>query len=230
MFPATLFDYNGVLIDDEAVHFAAFAEVLRPLGVELSEEAYFSRYIGFDDALAFRAVLTDAGRAVTDELVRALVESKKPAYLERAQRQLQPFQGATELVQQRAAAGPVGIVSGALRHEIELGLDVLGVRSQVSFVVAAEDARASKPDPQGYLIGIERLRELIPEAAAARALVIEDTLAGVSAARAANLTCVAVAHSYSRDRLEQSEASAVVDSLTAVTPEFLTALFERDHG
>ena len=135
--PATLFDYNGVLVDDEAVHLAAFRDALAPLGVKVEEADYWSRYIGFDDVGAFRAMLSDAGRAPTDEDVRRLVEAKRPLYLARAEAGLSVFEGAAEWVRRRAAVGPVGIVSGALRDEIELGLDVLGVRDLVAFVISA---------------------------------------------------------------------------------------------
>jgi beta-phosphoglucomutase-like phosphatase (HAD superfamily) len=62
VFPATLFDYNGVLVDDENVHLEAFRDVLGPLGIDLEEADYWEKYLGFDDAGAFRAVLVDAGR------------------------------------------------------------------------------------------------------------------------------------------------------------------------
>ena len=195
MFPATLFDYNGVLVDDEVVHLDAFRDVLGPLGIDLAERDYWEKYLGFDDAGAFRAVLVDAGRAPSDAEVRALVEAKRPRYLERAKDTLRGFEGAAELVRRRAAAGPVAIVSGALRDEIAFGLRVLGVKDAVVKVVSAEDTARSKPDPEGYLLGIAAMTELIGRQAAERALVIEDSIAGVEAAKAAKLTCVAVGHS-----------------------------------
>ena len=83
MFPATIFDYNGVLVDDEVVHLAAFRDVLSPLVISLSEADYWERYLGFDDAGAFRAVLADNGREPTDREVHALIEAKRPHYLAR---------------------------------------------------------------------------------------------------------------------------------------------------
>ena len=53
MFPATLFDFNGVLVDDESVHLAAFRDALAPLGIGLTDEAYVEKYLGYDDRGAF---------------------------------------------------------------------------------------------------------------------------------------------------------------------------------
>ena len=69
MFPATLFDYNGVLANDETVHLAAFQDALQPLGISLTEADYWQKYLGFDDVGAFGAILMDAGRPLDAELL-----------------------------------------------------------------------------------------------------------------------------------------------------------------
>ena len=177
MFAATLFDFNGVLVDDEAVHLAAFRATLAPRGIAVDERTYFERYIGFDDVGAFSAMLTDAGRDAPPALIAELVDAKRPLYLERARAGLTLFAGARERVCACAAHGPVGVVSGALRDEIELGLGLLGVRDRVSFIVAAEDTTRCKPDPEGYAKAIARL-----EVEPARVAVLEDSGSGIRAA------------------------------------------------
>lgn len=230
MFPATFFDFNGVLVNDEIVHFETFREVLAPLGVSLSEEAYLQRYLGFDDSGAFRAILEDAGRAPSLELVAQLIETKRPLYMKRARSSLPTFPGAAELVRRRAAAGPALVVSGALRDEVELGLELLGVRASIQHVVSAEDTPACKPDPQGYLLGVRWLAERDQAGAAARGLVIEDSLAGVEAAKAAKLPCVAVAHTYSERELLQAGADAVTQTLAGIDELWLSELYRRLYG
>lgn len=230
MFPATYFDFNGVLVNDESVHFETFREVLAPLGVELTERDYLSRYLGYDDAGAFTAILRDAGREPNREQVARLIEAKRPLYLQRARASLPTFPGAAELVRRRAAAGPALIVSGALREEVELGLQVLGVRSSVDVIVSAEDTRACKPDPEGYQIAVRWLAERGEQERARRGLVIEDSLAGVEAAKAAGLSCVAVTHTYSEQELIAAGADAVSSGLGAITEAWLGALFQRIHG
>lgn len=209
---ATLFDYNGVLIDDEDVHLAAFQEALAPMGIHLTEEDYIARYLGYDDVGAFRAMLEDAGRTPSAEEIHALVLAKKPLYMARFDRVL-PFPGAKDVVLRRAARGPVGIVSGALRGEIEMGLKLLGVESMVTLIVSAEDAPQCKPDPQGYLLAIARLEEL---GFAGPAVAIEDSIAGVEAAKRAGLRCVAIAHTYAAFELARAGADVVAPSLACL--------------
>lgn len=216
---ATLFDFNGVLVDDEAVHLAAFREVVRPLGIELDDVTYAERYLGFDDAGAFRAILADAGRTPTAEDIQRLIEAKKPVYMSRIGTSLVVFEGAAELVRRRSARGPVGIVSGALRHEIEHALGVMGVREHVKFIVSAEDTTECKPHPEGYLLGLRALGIDLgaPRSARAGVVVLEDSLAGVAAAKQASLRCAAVASSYPADRLRAAGADVVVDRLVDLT-------------
>ncbi len=215
---ATLFDFNGVLVDDESVHLAAFREVLAPFGVTFDDATYDDRYLGFDDAGAFRAMLADAGRPVSESVVAKLIEAKKPVYMDRIAGSLVIFAGAVEIVKRRAERGVVGIVSGALRHEIEHCLGVMGVREQVAFIVSAEDTSACKPDPQGYRLG---LAELARRGAAPAAVVIEDSVAGIEAARRAGLRCVAVTHSYPAERLRAAGADLVVATLAELTDVML---------
>lgn len=230
MFTATLFDYNGVLVDDEAVHLEAFRDALRPLGVTLTAEEYVERYLGYDDRGAFTAILTDRGQSPTEQQIAGLIETKKPLYLQRAKSELATFPGAGEAVRRARRFGPVTVVSGALREEIALGLAVLGVTDVVEHVVSAEDTRACKPDPEGYRLGLAYLAKELGEHGAARSLVIEDSLAGIQAAKAAGLTCVGVTHSYARQALIEAGADACVDALSELTDDFLSALFRRAHA
>jgi beta-phosphoglucomutase len=230
VFPATFFDFNGVLVNDEVVHFETFREVLAGLGVTLSEHDYLHRYLGFDDAGAFRAILVDAGRKPSDAHIAELIQAKRPLYMARARAALPTFAGAAELVKRRAAAGPALVVSGALRDEVELGLEVLGVRSSILAIVSAEDTKVCKPDPEGYVLGIRWLAERGQEAAARRGLVIEDSLAGVEATKAAGLPCIGVTHTYSEAELLGAGSDAVVTSLAGIDDTLLTALFRRLYG
>jgi HAD superfamily hydrolase (TIGR01509 family) len=213
---ATLFDFNGVLVDDEHVHLAAFRDVLAPLGVSVTDEEYATRYLGYDDVGAFRAILTDAGRPPSDAQIRALVEAKKPAYMARIEGALTIFEGAADIVRRRAALGTVAIVSGALEHEIRFALDRIGVADKIAFIVSAEKCAACKPDPEGYLLALELLGHG-PDGV----VVIEDSIAGIQSAKTAGLRCAAVTHSYAAPELTRAGADVVVATLPELTDALL---------
>ena len=214
---ATLFDFNGVIADDEHIHLACFRDAVARYGITITDADYKDRYLGFDDAGAFAAILNDAGRAPDPDLVSRLVEAKRPLYLARAETDLRIFEGARDLLLRRAALGPVVIVSGALDHEIVFCLNKMGIAHRVLFRIAANHVGACKPDPAGYLLAMTRLAPL----GVKRAVVIEDSVAGIQAAKAASLRCVAVAHTYSPEELTRAGADGVVATLAEVTDALL---------
>jgi len=215
---ATLFDFDGVLVDSEPVHLAAFNDVLAPLGMGIDTRTYSERYLSFDDAGVFRDVLAAAGGTPDEQQVRSFVEAKSPRFLARFANGFRAFPGAAELVARRAARGPVGIVSGALESEISFALAKMGVASAVAFIVSAERTAASKPDPAPYWLALEELRRM---GHLSGAVVVEDSLGGVTSAKRAMLRCVAVAHSYSAAELTNAGADAVVDDLASLTDALL---------
>jgi HAD superfamily hydrolase (TIGR01509 family) len=103
----------------------------------------------------------------------------------------------------------VGLATGSIRREAELALRMLGIRERFGAVVAREDCRKGKPDPEPYLRAASVL-SLSPR----RCVVVEDAPGGVRAAKAAGMACVAVTHSCPRERLV--EADLVVDDLATV--------------
>jgi beta-phosphoglucomutase len=227
VFPATIFDFNGVLVDDELVHRDAFRDVLTPLGVSFTDEQYVERYLGFDDIGAVRAILVDAGRTPTVAEVRALAQAKRPFYMRRAGAALVIFEGAEDVVRARAAKGPVAIVSGALRDEITFALERMGLLGVVEIIVSAEDTVRGKPDPMGYELVIAALARRVGPQRAKRALVIEDSLAGIESAKRAGLFCLAVAHSYPEAQLLAAGADAVVARIRDAGDGFIDGLYGR---
>ncbi len=215
---ATLFDFDGVLVDSEPAHLAAFNDVLEPRGLAIAEKDYVQRFLSLDDASVFRSVIARRGQTLSEDDVRSLVAAKAVRFMDRFGAAFRVFPGAAELVTRRAALGIVGIVSGALEHEIVSALERMGVRSKVAFVVSAESCAESKPDPAPFLAA---LKELAGRGVGANAIVVEDSIGGVRSAKSAGLRCVAVTHSYPREELLRAGADAVVDDLASLTDGIL---------
>ena len=218
---AIVFDFDGVLANSEPLHFRGFRDVLAEEGVALSEDDYYSRYLGYDDAGAFAAIALDRGlewsRAEIEELVR-----RKAVQLEELERATSVlFPGARSTVERLASACPIAIASGALRGEILRVLDREDLRRYFAAIVGAEDTAASKPAPDPYLRAVTLLSGSMNQSLAARDCVaIEDSVWGLQSAQAAGLRTIGVTHTYPASALEG--ADLVVDRLDALTWEVLT--------
>jgi beta-phosphoglucomutase-like phosphatase (HAD superfamily) len=216
---AIVFDFDGVLVNSEPLHLRALQRVLADCGVELSDEAYYDRFLGFNDEDAIGAIGAQYGQAFAPAKVVELVTRKAsllPALLGGPDLW---FPGAAERVREFAGHVPVAIASGAKRHEIELVLEAANLRDHFAVIVASLETARSKPAPDPYARAIELLQQrgLVPEGpqAAGRCVAIEDSRWGIESAVSAGLKCVAVATSY--DRAELAAADLVVDGLDQLT-------------
>ncbi|MEO6808688.1 MAG: HAD family phosphatase [Isosphaeraceae bacterium] len=226
MISAIIFDFNGVLVDDEAVHFELFREVLAGEGIALSERAYQAEYLGYDDRGCFEVALERAGQSNTKGRVDDLIARKASRYAALAETGLRFFPGAAEAVSALADRWPLAICSGALRGEIEFALARLGVSDRVEAIISAEDTQRCKPDPEGYLLALEALRSVVgDDLQAGQCLVVEDSLAGVQSAKAAGMWALAVAHTYPADQLRAAGADAVLERLDALDPTRVVRFF-----
>lgn len=206
MTDAFLFDFNGVIVDDEPLHYEAFRAVLTEEGLPLDRPAYYAEYLGIDDYACFRKAWRRAGRRLDARDLGRLVERKAARYRALAERELPPVPGAAAFLRQAAERGSVAVVSGAPRGEVLFGLDRAGVAEIPSAIVAADDVSATKPDPAGYRKALALLASRAAGNGGAtggvwRAVVIEDSLPGLEAARAIGAGCAMLTTSHSAERL-----------------------------
>jgi len=235
MIDAVIFDFNGVLVDDEQVHFELFRELLAQEGVVITEEDYHECYLGYDDRGCFAAALGDAGQAFDAARLDDLIQRKAKRYVEVAETGLRFFPFAAQTLSAMASRWPVAICSGALRSEIEYALHRLGRRNQVMAIVAAEDTHKCKPDPAGYVQTLDALRRGVaardssgPRLEAHSCLVIEDSLAGIVSAKGAGMWAVGITHTYNAAQLRQSGADAIIGGLETLTPQWIDTQFAWD--
>lgn len=218
MLAGVVFDFDGVLVDTEPLHFEALREVLRSQGLDCAWEEYLSRYIGCDDRDAFREAYRAAGKTLSEQELARQVAHKADVF-ERLLREAawRPYPGAVELVRELAGQVPLALCSGALRRDVAPILERVGLAGAFDVVVTADDVARSKPDPESYrkahagLVAAYPGRALPPE----RVVAIEDTPFGIEAARRAGLLVLAVTHTHPAAALHG--AWRVVDSLAAVT-------------
>src|SRR3990172_4542389 len=207
---AVVFDFNGTITDDERLQADIYREIARELGTELTEEQYFAELAGLSEPEIAAWVLAKAGRDAGE--AGRVVEKRLAAY-RRAAGSTSPVRpGSAALVRALHGRVPMAVVSGAMRSEIDFVLSAAGLAECFEFVVSAEDVVAGKPDPEGFEVAFRRLTGLVVGLTRDRVVVLEDSRAGLVAARAAGLRCV-IAHAAQPEAV--SDADAVVESLHA---------------
>lgn len=217
---AILFDFNGVIINDESIHEELIDDLL--LGENLRPEVseYKDLCLGKSDRACLKDILFHRGRVVTDDYLTKLIEAKTQAYQQKLEQlaNLPIYPGIEaflDLIKTQELA--IGLVSGALREEIELVLQKANLADYFSVIIAGDDLKASKPEPDSYLMAVDRLNQSLSNLNLnpAECLAIEDTPAGIEAAKKAGMQVVGIANTYPLHML-QRQADWTVDHFNEI--------------
>lgn len=182
-FDAFLYDCDGTLVDSMPLHYEAWNHGLRAAGArwELPLDYFYG-----SAGKSLEVVVEELNRKYDGSLDAALVGESKESYYHDRIATLKAF---PDVAAHLRAAGerehPTGVVSGSAREAVERSLEVAGLLPWVGTIVAAEDVRRGKPEPDGFLLAAERLG-VDP----GRCLVFEDGIAGIEAAEACGMTVV----------------------------------------
>jgi beta-phosphoglucomutase len=219
MLKAIVFDFDGVLVDSEPLHYQAFVMVGKGLGFEFDYDDYLLRFIGFDDRDAFRLILAEVGyNGDAERRIAELMRQKQQAFTALVKAGAPLIPGALPLARQAADAKiPVAIASGATTADIDLMLDAIDGRDPFEVIVSADMVEQSKPDPRTYALAYERLAAAHPDMKLkpGLCLAIEDTAAGIASARGAGMMTLGLTTTGPAENLR--DADRVVDSLEGVT-------------
>jgi len=196
---ALIFDFNGTLSDDEDIMELVTAEALAPHARPPTHEEYVERLAGLSDEAMVREWMGD--RPDIDQIVAGRIEG----YRRRVSDGHTIGEAMREVVWLAASLAPVAIVSGAARAEIAPVIEEAGIAGLFTAVVTSDDVEHGKPHPEGYLIGLEHLRVRLPDLEAAQVVVVEDTEAGVAAAKGAGMRCLALLGTMPAARLGQAD-------------------------
>jgi len=203
-----MLDFNGTLSDDEPLLFAILSDLFAEQGRPLSSEVYFDRLAGLSDP----------------EIVRMWLGAEHPAVGEVLEQRVSRYRAAVadgstispearRAVLYAAERVPVAVVSGAYRDEVVPALEAAGLAAAVAVVVTIDDVDRGKPDPAGYALALEFLEAGLR---AEEVTVFEDTEAGVGAAKAAGMRCVAIPGTHTPERLALADELAPALDVEAV--------------
>ncbi|QDT35660.1 HAD family hydrolase [Stratiformator vulcanicus] len=208
---ALIFDMDGVLVDSFGPHFETYQVLAREIGGEFTMEAYAKWFGRTTDVILKSDDWPEDD--LTDEQIRQRDDRKEILYREIVDREFPAMDGAVELMKAAKDAGfHIGIGTAGPRGNLDQSIEKLGVAQIVEISVASDDVTRTKPDPEVYLKVSDGLG--VPPR---RCVVIEDSIYGVAAAKAAGAMCVGFCSTgHSRD--QYGEADIVVDSLRELSP------------
>lgn len=214
---AVIFDFDGVIVDTEPLHYKAFQRVLEPRELGFSWEEYVETYMGFDDRDAFKEAFNAKGRQLPQKMLNELVLEKAKVFQDVILDGVTAYPGVVTLISKLHASGtPLAICSGALLSDIVPILELLQISECFDLIVTADDVQKSKPDPESYqltfnkLISLRADLNLTPD----DIIVIEDTPSGIISANCAGLRVIAVTNSYPKENL--TSAVQIVESLESL--------------
>lgn len=210
---AILWDMDGVIVDTFDGHYRAWKQLFTEMGCPFTLED-FRRTFGMNNRLIFRTLL---GYELEEETFQRLSERKEVCFREGIRGSAQLLPGVAGWLERFRQMGlSQAVASSAPQANIDALLDELGVRGYFQAEAAGAELKG-KPDPAVFLLAAQLLG-VHP----AECLVIEDSVAGVEAARRAGMRCVAVCTTNPPEKL--AEAGIVVQDLSHFTPEMLQAI------
>ena len=181
---------------------------VQPYGAFVSWNEYVARFVGRTDVWAGRTLLAEAGAESHDERVDHVRRFKHGYFRERAPERLRIAEATIEAVQRIARSLPIGVVSSSPVIDVEPTLERAGLRSGLAAMVCGNHVKRHKPDPEPYVLALERLRASGVAAQAAECVVFEDSSSGVQSAKAAGMRVVRVSAPTSLPELLEAAVQA----------------------
>ncbi len=218
MIRALIFDFNGVLADDDPIHMEAFRQVAGEEGLSFTDQEYLDTYLPLNDRDCFRLLFEKHSRPLAAAKLAELIERKGGYYFRAIGQKAVLFTEAAGVVRTAAGRYPLAIASGARKSEICHILEQAQLRGCFGAIVSAEDVRFGKPNPEPFLLAHAKLRERDTSLEASECVAIEDSIAGIQSAHDAGMQCLAVAHSYEPERLRRVNPEWIIDSIADFVP------------
>jgi len=213
MIRALIFDFNGVLADDDPIHMEAFRQVAHEEGLSFTYEEYLDKYLPLNDRDCFQTLFAEHGRCLTLPTLEALIRRKSIYYFQAIAENTVLFADAASAVRAAALKCPVAIASGARGEEIRHILKQECLDSCFGAIVSADDVQFGKPHPEPFLLAHERLKEKDRSLKVSECVAVEDSIGGIQSAHGAGMRCLAIAHSYGPERLQSANPEWVIDSI-----------------
>lgn len=184
MIKTIIFDMNGVITDDEAIHELATQQIFDSVGVKITSDIYREFCLGRTDASAFKDLVVKYG--IQNQSVNHLITEKSVVYQELVKGNLKVYPGVIELINRLYQKYTLALTTSSTFDEVQAVMNQLKIGKRFATVVCANDVKFGKPNPEPYLLTAKKL-----QVDSTTCLVIEDSENGVQSAKAAGMKCVA---------------------------------------
>lgn len=194
---AVFFDFDGTLVDSERLHYECWMDAVKPYGGHITWPEYYQLLTGRSDRDAGRLLLARAGHEPTEDHLANACQAKTRAYMARFLDELRIEKSVSSWIRNTPDYLHIGVVTSSGEHEVAPVLIKCGIYASLSLSVYGNDVKNLKPDPEPYLLAIQRAtktaesqgdRPIVRE----ECLALEDSEAGISSANAAKLRVVEV--------------------------------------
>ena len=224
MLKAVIFDFDGVITDSEILHLRAFNQSLAQYGIEITKNDYYTMYLGFNDTDCYKLLIEKGLLKMDEQQINTLMIQKKKIFEQLAKAEGKMIEGVRDFLNMLEQNNiPMAICSGSLLTEVEMVLEDARLRHLFEVVVSGEHVKKGKPDPEGFLLSLQRLNENREKPITAnQCIVIEDSHWGLEAAKAAGMHTIAVTNSYDAEQLGMAEK--IVDQLNELSIDDLQRL------
>ncbi len=217
MIRALIFDFNGVLADDDPIHMRALRRVSEEEGFTFNDEEYLDKYLPLNDWDCFRALFAKHSIPLEEARLDELIRRKSVYYFQAIAAKSVLFPDAAGAVRAAANRFVLAIASGARIEEIEHILAQADLGPCFAAIVSAEDVRFGKPHPEPFLRAHEKLKARNGSLKVSECVAIEDSIGGIQSAHEAGMRCLGIAHSYGPDRLRAASPEWIIDSIADFT-------------
>ncbi len=217
---AVIWDMDGVIADTAPYHLKAWQKVFQKSGVNFTEDDFRHNFGQRNDTI----IKNILGEQVSQSEMETIAREKEKTFRKVVGQNITPLPGAIKLMKSLGEHGfKMAIASSAPMENIRLVTQGLGIDNYFHSIVTGQDVTEGKPSPQGFLLAAKKLG-VEPE----DCIVIEDAVAGVTAAKRAGMHCIAVTNTHPRENL--MEADLVLYTLEGVTMNDLEELLSPDIG
>ena len=211
---AVIWDMDGVIADTAPYHLKAWQEVFQKRGVEFTEEDFRHTFGQRNDTIIRNTLGEETPQSEIDDIAR----EKERNFRKAVRQNIKSLPGAIKLIKLlKEREFKMALASSAPIENIRLLTKGLGINNCFQSIICDKDVTEGKPSPQGFLLAAQRLG-VEPK----NCIVVEDAVAGITAAKRAGMHCLAITNTH--PRMSLMEADLVVDTLEAVSVNDLEQL------